>query len=183
MTSTIDEKDASKQLFVNKQYLSKLYENCIDFIVSPIEIEDQPYMMLMYLQTLVDEPRINEAIVTPIIDGLKELAERDEKISFLQQVFEIQQFPISKIDISGKTAEINDMIAAGNVAIFIDGEKEAIVIDFIHLEQRAIEEPTTEMTIRGPKDGFNESLQTNLNLLRQRVHSNRLNFRNIRWVA
>ncbi|ANS74252.1 hypothetical protein AWM70_06365 [Paenibacillus yonginensis] len=36
-------------------------------------------------------------------------------------------------------------------------------------EQRAIEEPGTEMAIRGPRDGFVESLRTNATLLRRRL--------------
>lgn len=77
---------------------------------------------------------------------------------------------------SSSLKEINDKLSAGYIAIFLDGEKYAILINFVLVEERAIEEPTSEMAIRGPKDGFNESLQTNLNLIRQRIRSNHLKF-------
>lgn len=84
------------------------------------------------------------------MQGLKRLTERDEKIDYVRKIFEKKQFAVSQIKTATKIAEINDQIANGNIAIFIDGKNEAILIDFIHLEERAIEEPSTEMTIRGP---------------------------------
>jgi len=42
------------------------------------------------------------------------------------------------------------------------------------LEGRAINEPTTEPVVRGPKDGFVESLSINASLIRRRIRSSRL---------
>lgn len=70
--------NVSKHLFVNKQHMKKLYENCVDFVISPLEIESQPYMMLMYLNSLIDEPRVNEAIINPIVQSYRSfLIERE----------------------------------------------------------------------------------------------------------
>ncbi len=168
--------NVSKHLFVNKQHMKKLYENCVDFVISPLEIESQPYMMLMYLNSLIDEPRVNEAIINPIVQSLSLFSNREGKLAHLQQRFNEKQFAVSEMEESSSLKEINDKLSAGYIAIFLDGEKYAILINFVLVEERAIEEPTSEMAIRGPKDGFNESLQTNLNLIRQRIRSNHLKF-------
>src|SRR5699024_763454 len=162
--------------FVNKQRMANLYKNCADFVINPIEIDRQPYIMLMYLQTLVDEQRINEAIITSITQSLQYINERGKKIEYLKRMFNEKQFAINQIETSNLIDTVNEKVASGYVAMFLDGESDVILIDLIHIEERAIEEPGTEITIRGPKDSFNESLQTNLNLLRQRIRSNRLKF-------
>src|SRR5699024_3799087 len=60
--------------------------------------------------------------------------------------------------------------------IFIDGEKEALMIQTIGGEFRTIEEPITETLIRGPRSGFVENIETNLALIRRRVKDPNVRF-------
>ena len=48
-------------------------------------------------------------------------------------------------------------------------EEEAYLIDAKLYPNRSIEEPMTEKTIRGSRDGFSESINTNIGLLRRRL--------------
>ncbi|WP_397346722.1 spore germination protein [Paenibacillus polymyxa] len=41
-------------------------------------------------------------------------------------------------------------------------------------ETRAVSEPTTQTVVRGPKEGFVESLFTNISLVRRRIKSSDL---------
>jgi len=60
------------------------------------------------------------------------------------------------------------------VALVIDGSDHAILANLQQKEGRAINEPDTEPVVRGPKDGFVESLQVNASLIRRRIRSSRL---------
>ena len=53
--------------------------------------------------------------------------------------------------------------------LFIDGVAEVIIIDTIGWRTRAISEPQAETIVRGPREGFTESLNLNLTLLRRRI--------------
>lgn len=72
--------------------------------------------------------------------------------------------------------ELIDYIMAGQVVLLVDKLNEAIAIDIRSLPQRAISEPPSEVTVRGPRTGFTEVLQTNVTLLRDLIHSPNLVF-------
>ncbi|MFO8061227.1 MAG: spore germination protein [Bacillota bacterium] len=67
-----------------------------------------------------------------------------------------------------------DEILSGPAAIFLDGEDRCMVIDSRTYPQRAVDEPELERVMRGPRDGFVETLVTNLALLRRRVRDHSL---------
>ena len=52
--------------------------------------------------------------------------------------------------------------------------KQAFFIDLKKCDKRNIEEPIIEAVIRGPRDGFTESLETNISLVRRRLKTPKL---------
>jgi spore germination protein KA len=67
--------------------------------------------------------------------------------------------------------EIYDSLLSGNTIIIIDGFAKALSVETKGWEKRSISEPTTQLSIRGPKDSFTESLRTNTALIRRRIKS------------
>ncbi|WP_028043969.1 spore germination protein [Candidatus Stoquefichus massiliensis] len=65
-------------------------------------------------------------------------------------------------------------LMCGNSALF-DGET-TYIMDTKNYPNRSIEEPETEKSVRGAKDGFNESILNNTGLLRRRIKSVELCF-------
>ncbi len=66
------------------------------------------------------------------------------------------------------TSIVNDLLR-GNTILLIDGIQSAFIINTKNLDKRSITQPETEQVIRGPRDGFIESLETNVALLRERL--------------
>lgn len=64
-----------------------------------------------------------------------------------------------------------DSLLSGNTLIFLDGYNQAISVETKGWEKRAIAEPDTQLSIRGPKDAFTETLRTNTALIRRRIKS------------
>ncbi len=62
----------------------------------------------------------------------------------------------------------------GNAILFIEGESKAISLGYKKYPMRAVQEPPTSITLRGPREGFVECLNTNLSLVRRRVKSTKL---------
>ena len=60
---------------------------------------------------------------------------------------------------------------SGNAVIFIDGKNKAISVDLKKFEVRAISEPPTGLAVRGPRNGFTESIKSNLSLVRRYLKS------------
>ena len=62
----------------------------------------------------------------------------------------------------------------GDCGVLVHGVANGLACDTKGWERRGVEEPTTESTIRGPKEGFIESLRTNTSMLRRRIKDPRL---------
>lgn len=69
-----------------------------------------------------------------------------------------------------------DGLLSGLCILLVDGCPEGILLDLRSYPARSIEEPDMERITRGARDGFVESLLTNVNLIRRRVRSEKLNF-------
>jgi spore germination protein KA len=67
-----------------------------------------------------------------------------------------------------------DELLAGKALLLVDGETQLIVIEARGTEMRPVEEPVTESVIRGPREGFNEDLVTNLSMIRRRIRNRNL---------
>ncbi|NLJ33269.1 MAG: spore germination protein [Firmicutes bacterium] len=75
-------------------------------------------------------------------------------------------FEVDRVD---KSSEIIDNVLAGPVALLVDGEREAIIIDAREYPARGPEEPDIERVTRGSRDGFTETLVFNTALIRRRI--------------
>ncbi len=60
---------------------------------------------------------------------------------------------------------IND----GQTVVFVEGEATGIVADTRGYEHRAVGVPQNEKVVRGPQEGFNENLRTNITLIRRMI--------------
>ena len=70
--------------------------------------------------------------------------------------------------------EAGNELTKGKAGLFVDGQNGALLIGFYEHTSRAVEQPVSEVTVRGPADAFNEDLRTNLALLRKRLRTTRL---------
>lgn len=70
-------------------------------------------------------------------------------------------------------------ILSGNPALFIDGIAAAIVLGTKKVALRAVTEPQTAITVKGPREGFIEDVKTNMGLVRRRLKTPDLRFESI----
>jgi spore germination protein KA len=64
-----------------------------------------------------------------------------------------------------------DDILSGNAVLLLDGAAQALSIGIKKWEKRSIEAPKTETVVRGPTEGFTETLRVNTSLIRRRIKS------------
>lgn len=76
--------------------------------------------------------------------------------------------------------EIAQAVLDGDSVLFLQGEDEALLIGSQGWQGRAVEEPTTEALIRGPREGFTEEIGTNLALIRRGLRDR--NMATDRWT-
>jgi len=71
---------------------------------------------------------------------------------------------------------IVENLLKGAAVIFIENALSAIVIPSKGWETRGIVEPSGETVTRGPREGFNEDIETNITLIRRKIKSHKLKF-------
>lgn len=126
--------------------------------------------LAVYIEGMVDLARINSEIITPLL-GMR-LVDTDTGI-YLPAVLK-NRITSPQVESTSSYDKLVNFLINGNTVILIDGYDTAIAANTLSINRREISEPVTEQVIRGPRDGFNESLYNNLTLIRTRLNSEKL---------
>ena len=121
---------------------------------------------LVYVDGLADSKMISDFLLEPLMG--KQV--NQEPINIFQYLME-KAVALGSVQTIDNWNQVYDNLLSGNTVIFIDGSNKAISGETKGWEKRAISEPTTQLSIRGPKDAFTETLRTNTALLRRRIKS------------
>lgn len=115
---------------------------------------------------------------TALIEVIKRLTYLEEDDLQEHAIESLQEKLVAHIQVArmDKFDEVIDKALAGMTAMFIEGEREALVIDAKNFPVRSTSEPDLERVVRGARDGFVETLMTNVTLIRRRLRDPRLKF-------
>lgn len=120
-------------------------------------------VQLYYVNGLVDDMTVTE-ILKMLIHVNDDESESDHMKAIIQNRLVNQQ-----VDPEHKMETIVDELLAGLVVVFVDGSREAFIIDVRNYPGRQPEEPDTERVIRGSRDGFTENIVESSALIRRRI--------------
>ncbi|MCX8130181.1 MAG: spore germination protein [Clostridia bacterium] len=164
--------EISKKLSENLTYMKRVYNVPTngDIIIREFDItvKDRSISAFMiFIDGMTDRKVINDNILQPLMllsnletkGDLKSISEYIRKnIMPFNQVKEVKQYQ-----------KIVDDVNFGGCGIFVDGMDSALTADVKGWGARGIERPNTELVIRGPQEGFNETLRTSTALVRKRL--------------
>lgn len=88
--------------------------------------------------------------------------------------FSAASVPLADKKLQNDMEQVIDALLASMSALFIDGYDTALILDTKEYPSRSIEEPEKNKTMRGPRDGFGESIFINTALIRRRIKSDKL---------
>ena len=159
-------------VLINEQVLRGVFQNCSDVVYRPVLVNGQAKLLLVYIDGLVDTTVVDQVVLKPMMfegmpDGL-------EKVGSFGGVVKEQLVAIAQVQTAIKVSQIVEGILKANVAVFTDGESQGLLADLKGFEKRSLEEPGAEIAIRGPRDGFTETLRVNTALVRRRIRSPKL---------
>lgn len=108
----------------------------------------------------------NDVLISRLVEGIENRQGKD-----LENCLNMGDVEIVS---TNNIQRIQQALLGGNCALF-DGET-TYLMDSKNYPNRSIEEPETEKSVRGAKDGFNESILNNTGLIRRRIKSPELCF-------
>ena len=130
---------------------------------------------LIYIDGMADRNLIQEAIIRPLMGFEFGVIEGFNKSGLLEKI-ETEIVNISEVELCRQPEELISAMLAGYSILFVDGSSGGLSLNVQGWETRAISEPSTEKGIRGPREGFTESLPVNLTLIRRRIQNPDLKF-------
>lgn len=118
----------------------------------------------IYADGVADKQLLGELVVKPL-----RAAEEDISLDGVKKFLASPEVKDGK-----KIRDAINEISDGNVVLFVDGERDFIIIGLKNPPGRTVAEPPTQVVIKGPREGFTEDIKTNLGLVRKRLKSENL---------
>ncbi|NMM61732.1 spore germination protein [Clostridium sp. P21] len=171
----------SKSIDDIKSDLQYIFSDCSDFVYREIELKESQIKIIMaYINGLIDNNIVNTDILRPLTVELKlsslssELSKNNIINMLKKHLLSISEIQETK-DFRGSV----QYILSGYVVLYIDGLETALVAAAQAWASRSVGPPETEVVVRGPREGFVETLRVNTSLLRRKIKNPNLKFENI----
>ena len=162
----------SDNLTNNESKFRSIYSDCSDVIFRPFFIGRKVKAILIYIDGLSNVEEIDDNVLSPLMQNF------EEELYNVNQLIE-KRIAVSNVKEIKTSSECIQAISSGNPVILVNTMKTGFSLGLQKWESRSIEEPSSEMVVRGPRDSFVESLRVNTSLLRRKIRSSELKMQSI----
>ena len=138
------------------QMIKEAIHNPSDLIIRDIS----PNITLVYIDNLINDETLNDHIIFNL---------QNKPIDTPNSVKSI--LPLPGIDRSTRLEVVVKSLVSGSVLIHLEGFSEVIIVEIPKREARSLTTPENESQVIGAQVGFNESLSTNISLIRRYIIS------------
>ncbi len=125
-------------------------------------------VLLIYLDSLIDKNSINNNVLQPL------LFERTDAHNVGDLALLIGQKKHATL-----WSDVEEAIFQGESVLFVEGQAEAIILDTQGWPQRAIAEPQVESSLKGSHQGFIETGEKNIALIRRYLPNRELKIKEL----
>lgn len=150
--------------------LERVFDGCADFKKRRVFLhgDKSRAATVCYIDGMARSERLNDYVLRPLAqDPLLSSAPASEVFSLLEHGALYAQSATREKTLDAVALAIID----GGCALFLPGEKEALVLPVATEEKRSVGEPENEPALKGARDSFVESLRTNTSLVRRRLRA------------
>ncbi|WP_240689014.1 spore germination protein [Ammoniphilus sp. YIM 78166] len=154
----------SSSLEQNLVLLRSMYEGCIDVVFRPFLIGGRRKAALIYVEGLSNIEEIDASLLSPLME--EEAADLGPFKDLLNK-----KISVAKATEVQTISDCRKYISTGSPLLLLERENIGYAFGITKWEKRSIEEPAAESVIRGPREGFTESIGVNLSLIRRRIKS------------
>jgi spore germination protein len=161
----------TSSITTNIEYLDELFTGSTDRIKRRFTIGgfNKTDVYISYIDNMIDRQLLEQ-------DVINNLLHRMEHLPYNNKYEYIKANALQTVDIKELTTmdDVTQAILSGDAILLIDGYAKALMIALKHFPGRGVPEVETEVTIRGAKDSFTESIAVNKVLVRRRIRDTQL---------
>ncbi|XHU80048.1 spore germination protein [Peribacillus simplex] len=163
----------SSDLQFNLDHIKKMVGNSSDIVIRDFQAgkNGQIKLGVVYTDGLTDSASIQDFILDTLMVEIRN-SELDVAVLNHTDCFEMIKSHILPV---GGIVEINDFqklfnhVLSGDTMLLMDGSPKGMALGSRDWADRGVQEPSSQTVVRGPKDGFTETLRTNTALIRRRI--------------
>lgn len=144
-----------KDLLKNKKILKALL--CSDDVIFFEFTVGSKNALAVYVDSITDKETLGLQVIFPLKNA--NVSQSVKKLA--------KTITCANVKTVTEIKEAANEVLNGSTVILIDGKAGGFAADVKKFDVRAIAEPPTELAIRGPRNGFIESIKTNLSLVRR----------------
>jgi spore germination protein KA len=126
---------------------------------------------LIFIEGLADKTRINDSILKSLMYDSRLVDTAGTSRADTIDTVKTAMLSAGNVRKETTVTELVDSCLSGDTILLINGFNEALVIDTKARQGRSVDEPDTESVVRGPREGFVETLNVNRVLLRRKIKS------------
>jgi spore germination protein KA len=126
------------------------------------------HLAVIYIDGLADSKSIQHFILESMMLKCEEKLQQSPRADEFSIIKDFA-ITIGELKTVNTWEDVSNSIMSGDSAVLIDGYAEAIITGTKGWQDRGVTEPTSQNIVRGPKDGFSETLRTNTALIRRRI--------------
>lgn len=163
----------SLNLEQNLQRIQSVFVESSDLVIRKFKIgtDEAINAFIVMFNGLIDEKSVSADLIDPLMS-----LQRDLKKNNALNIIKDSALTVAIVKESRSFGEITNAVLSGDTALFIEESNIALLASLRGWEARGVSEPKTEAVVRGPREGFVESLGTNMALLRRKMRNPALKF-------
>lgn len=156
----------SSDLEENIKVIKDSLSHSSDLVIRKLTLDNNNHKKaaLIFIDGMSNHKTINECILNPLMS--LQFPYQGEK-DYLQHIK--NNITIDCIQEIETLQEVFDYCLAGDTVLIFDKARKALSLNTKGWESRGITEPQTEAVVRGPREGFTETLRSNTALLRRKI--------------
>lgn len=171
----------SKDLNKNIETLKTIFKDCDDITYRFIEIGAPPKIQVCFVfyDGLIDKHLISEYAIQLLLSTSENEGFNLTKFrSNLLDTIAKEAIAIPGVEEEDNVDKIVDAILSGETILLADKASKSLILSSRGWPTRGVGEPETETVVRGPRDGFAETLKINTTLIRRRIRDPKLKIKN-----
>lgn len=129
---------------------------------------DKAKCCILYFDGMVNNEVLNENVIQPILSN--NLAEEINASNLLEEL-QYKVIASNNLKISDDVDKIISSVNEGETIFLLEGYDKAMIINSKGWKSRQISEPASATVVRGPREGFTESISVNLSLVRRKINN------------